>query len=66
MTVDSLRADAVSRAGPLPNIRRLGAEGVVFENAFATGSHTTQSFPGILGSNYPTTGGTVQSFGDRY
>jgi arylsulfatase A-like enzyme len=66
ITADSLRADAATPSGALTSIARLGAEGVVFENAFATGSDTTQSFPGILGSNYPTTGGTVQSFGDRH
>jgi len=68
ITVDSLRADAVGLYGgavPTPTIDGLGREGVAFEQAFATGPHTTQSFPGILGSNYPTTGGSVQDFGAR-
>jgi len=68
ITVDSLRADAPGFCGGpcrTPHVDRLAAEGVRYPRAFATGAHTTQSFPGILGSNYPTSGGTVQSFGDR-
>jgi len=68
ITVDSLRADAVGAYGgsvATPAIDRLAEEGTLYRNAFATGPHTTQSFPGILGSNYPTTGGSVQTFGMR-
>lgn len=68
VTVDSLRADAPGFCGGrcrTPHMDRLAEEGVSYPRAFATGAHTTQSFPGILGSNYPTTGGTVQSFGER-
>jgi arylsulfatase A-like enzyme len=68
ITVDSLRADAPGFCGGqcrTPHMDRLAEESVRYTRAFATGAHTTQSFPGILGSNYPTSGGTVQSFGER-
>lgn len=68
ITVDSLRADALGlygAPGATPNLDALGEEALVFQNAFATGPHTTQSFPGILASNYPTTGGTVQNLASR-
>jgi arylsulfatase A-like enzyme len=53
VTVDSLRADAVETPGEdnrTPEIGRLAAGGVTFENAFAHGNWTPFSFPGILGS----------------
>ena len=68
ITVDSLRPDALAPyGGPArtPVLDALAREALVFENAFATGPHTTQSFPGILASNYPTTGGTVQNLAGR-
>ncbi|MFO8009056.1 MAG: sulfatase [Candidatus Brocadiia bacterium] len=68
VTVDSLRADALGCYGgdaDTPNLERLAEESILFETAYATASDTTQSFPGILASNYPTTGGTCQNVGAR-
>lgn len=67
ITVDSLRADFMRLYGgpcPTPNIESFAAESVIYKNAFSTGGHTKHSFPGILASNYPTSGG-VNSFGQR-
>ncbi len=67
ITVDSLRADAIGAYGgpPTPTLDALAGESLLYEAAFATGSDTTHSVPGILASNYPTTGGSVQVFGAR-
>ncbi|MGD2174149.1 MAG: sulfatase [Candidatus Brocadiaceae bacterium] len=68
ITVDSLRADALSAYGALaetPETERLAEESILYEVALATGARTMQSFPGILASNYPTTGGAIQNLGDR-
>lgn len=53
VTVDSLRADAVSPYDPerrSPVIDDLAADGTVFDRAFATGNWTPFSFPSILAS----------------
>ena len=53
VTVDSLRADAVSPYDPerrSPVIDGLAADGTVFDRAFATGNWTPFSFPSILAS----------------
>ena len=53
ITVDSLRADAISPyadRGHTPTLQRLADRGTVFENAFATGNWTPFSFPSILAS----------------
>jgi arylsulfatase A-like enzyme len=53
VTIDSLRADAISHtAGDrrTPEIGRLAESGTVFENAFAHGNWTPFSFPSILAS----------------
>ncbi|WP_224447646.1 sulfatase [Haloprofundus salilacus] len=53
VTVDSLRADAVSPYDGerhTPVLQELADEGTVFEHAFATGNWTPFSFPGLLAS----------------
>ncbi len=53
VTVDSLRADAISHTADdrrTPEIGRLAESGTVFENAFALGNWTPFSFPGMLAS----------------
>jgi len=68
ITIDCLRADAVGALGgqqPTPSMDRLAGEALVFEQAVATGPDTSNSFAGILASNYPTTGGSVQNLGGR-
>ncbi|MFW6321763.1 MAG: sulfatase [Halohasta sp.] len=53
ITVDSLRADAISPYDETRHTPELGAladRGAVFENAFATGNWTPFSFPSILAS----------------
>jgi arylsulfatase A-like enzyme len=53
VTVDSLRADAISHTADgrrTPEIGRLAESGTVFENAFAHGNWTPFSFPSVLGS----------------
>jgi len=53
VTVDSLRADAISHVADdrrTPEIGQLAESGTVFENAFAHGNWTPFSFPSILGS----------------
>ena len=68
ITVDSLRPDFLGAYGAserAPATDALAEGGALIQHAFATGPDTTHSFPGILGSNYPTTGGTIQTFGAR-
>ena len=53
ITVDSLRADAISpygEVGQTPTLASLADRGTVFENAFATGNWTPFSFPSMLAS----------------
>jgi arylsulfatase A-like enzyme len=53
VTVDSLRADAISHTADdrrTPEIGRLAESGTVFENAFALGNWTPFSFPSMLAS----------------
>jgi len=53
ITVDSLRADAISPYGDVgqtPTLASLADQGTVFENAFATGNWTPFSFPSMLAS----------------
>jgi len=52
VTIDCLRQDRCGIYGhhrdTTPTLDALGREGYVFDNAFATGPGTTESFPGIL------------------
>lgn len=67
ITIDSLRADFLQLYGgqvATPNLESLAEKSVVYQNTFSTSSHTKQSFPGILASSYPTSGG-VNHFGNR-
>jgi arylsulfatase A-like enzyme len=53
VTVDSLRADAISPYDPArhtPELRAIAEEAAVFEHAFANGNWTPFAFPGILAS----------------
>lgn len=58
LTVDCLRADRVGfmgyDGGTTPFLDELAEEGVIFENAFATGPTTTQSMPGLMAGTYPS------------
>jgi arylsulfatase A-like enzyme len=55
LTVDTLRADHVGpRLGLTPEIDKLGAEGVVFERAFAQSGWTRPSFGSLMTSRYPS------------
>lgn len=58
LTIDCLRGDRVGFMGydgrTTPFLDALAEEGVVFENAFATGSTTTQSMPGLMTGTYPS------------
>jgi arylsulfatase A-like enzyme len=51
VTVDSLRADARSRA-ETPTLDRLAQRGTEFEQAYAHGNWTPFSFPSILGGSH--------------
>lgn len=57
ITVDCLRPDHLPTYGydreTAPFIEKVGSEAAVFENAFATGSGTSVSFPSILSGTYP-------------
>lgn len=54
LTVDSMRADEVSRPHvDLPALESLIDSGVSFERAFATGPGTTPSFPALLTGTMP-------------
>jgi len=57
LTVDSLRADVFEREGrdPVPNLRRLAKQCVVFENHRAHTSFTAQSVPNIMSGRYTST-----------
>lgn len=69
ISIDALRADHLGYMGYnkdiSPNIDRLAKEGIVFENALASGSYTFVSFPSFLTSLYPseyfTRGGNAQT-----
>jgi arylsulfatase A-like enzyme len=58
LTVDCLRGDRVGFMGyegsTTPFLDNLAEDGVVFENAFATGPTTTQSMPGLMTGTYPS------------
>jgi arylsulfatase A-like enzyme len=58
ITVDTLRADRLSAYGydqhETPNIDRLAAEGVLFENAFTDTPWTTPSMASVMTGTYPT------------
>jgi len=57
LTVDSLRADHLScygyERGTTPNLDRFATEGVLFERAYSTSSHTRESVPSLLTGEYP-------------
>ena len=59
IVVDTLRVDHLGCYGyrrPLsPNIDRMAADGVRFENAYSQAPWTTPSVGSLLSSNYPTT-----------
>jgi len=58
LTVDCLRSDRVGfmgyEGGTTPFLDELAEDGVVFENAFATGPTTTQSMPGLMTGTCPS------------
>jgi arylsulfatase len=64
VVVDALRRDVLGCYGNLrvktPNVDRLAAEGVVFENAFTQAPFTTSSFGSILTGKYPRRHGLVR------
>jgi arylsulfatase A-like enzyme len=57
LTVDTLRSDVLGcygqRKALSPNIDRLAASGIVFEQAITGGSWTQAAFPAMLTSTYP-------------
>jgi arylsulfatase A-like enzyme len=54
ITLDAFNYDLfVENIDSLPNLKRLTAESVSFENAFSIGPSTFFAFPGIIGSVYP-------------
>jgi arylsulfatase A-like enzyme len=57
LTIDTLRADVLGCYGQpktlSPNIDRLAASGIVFEQAITGGSWTQAAFPAMLTSTYP-------------
>lgn len=59
ISLDAVRSDHLSCYGykrkTSPNIDRMAAEGVLFENAFANSSHTRESVPSLFSSTYPST-----------
>ena len=59
--LDTLRRDRLDAYGfereTAPNLSRLAAEGVLFEDAIAQGAWTKVSVPSILTSTYPTSNG---------
>ncbi len=64
ISIDSLRADRLGTYGhdrdTSPNLDRLAAESVVFENAFSTTSWTLPSHASMLTGLYPEVHGVVQ------
>jgi len=64
ISVDTLRADRISRTGPVacttPNFDRLAEEGVLFDRAQATSSWTLSSIASMLTSLYPTGHGVMR------
>lgn len=69
VTVDTLRADHVSAYGvrrhQTPNLDRLAAEGVLFENAFTDTPWTTPSMSSVMTGNYPTRHGFKSTNANR-
>lgn len=66
--VDALRQDRVSAFGydrpTTPNVKRLAADGVRFDNAYAQGNRTAISMPALFTSMYPSMTG-VFAFQDK-
>jgi arylsulfatase A-like enzyme len=62
--LDTLRRDRLDAYGfereTAPTLRRLAAEGVLFEDAIAQGAWTKVSVPSILTSTYPTSNGIYE------
>ena len=62
--LDTLRRDRLDAYGfgreTAPNLTRLAAEGVLFEDAIAQGAWTKVSVPSILTSTYPTSNGIYE------
>jgi arylsulfatase A-like enzyme len=67
VTIDTLRADHLHAYGyerkTSPNLDRLAAEGVLFENAFTVSPRTTQSVASIITGRYPQTIGVRALWG---
>ncbi|MGH0028611.1 MAG: sulfatase [Myxococcota bacterium] len=61
VTVDTLRPDRLSAYGytghVTPNVDRLAAEGMLFENAFTDTPWTTPSMSSVMTGSYPTSHG---------
>jgi len=62
--LDTVRRDRLNAYGfgreTAPNVNRLAAEGVLFEDAIAQGAWTKVSVPSILTSTYPTSNGIYE------
>src|SRR5204862_1028801 len=50
--VDTLREDVALDPNTMPNVARFAKDSLYFQNAYATGSDTLRSLPGITGGNY--------------
>ena len=71
LTVDCLRADHMGCLGyqrpTTPNIDSLAKRhGIIFTQAIANGPKTLASFPSILASEYPLTGGGSYQLSERH
>ncbi len=66
IVVDTLRSDHLSTYGyarpTSPNLSRVAAQGVLFENAFAASSWTVPSHASLLTGRYPHEHGTESGF----
>jgi arylsulfatase A-like enzyme len=61
ITLDTTRADHVGDPGYTPCLARLGAEGIVFENAWSNCNSTTPSHASILTGRYLFEHGTLSN-----
>ncbi len=50
--VDTLRQDVATDPSVMPNVARFAAQSLDFRRAYATGSDTLRSLPGLTGGNY--------------
>ena len=71
VVLDTVRADHLSSLGysrtTTPNLDRLAAQGVIFENAFSTSSWTLPAHASLLTGRYPFEhGAEVKAYDGRY